>query len=181
MKLNLGKMSAAVDEFEAKRAGRSKTAAPSTFLLEETLGLVRWALEGDSCRVCEGAGWLGAHDVGCPVDVACSKIGLKVLTQRCPDCSARVEVFGAIKPSSKKCERCQFFGKEDLYAARALARQRYERLEGKGKSQAAQRQRSEAKRLSRLFKEVTGQPFGRKAERDTVTTKRPSKGRQEKR
>lgn len=180
MKLNLSKMGNAQEEFEAKRANSSKGAPVSSYLLDELLGVIRWAVEEDACRVCAGGGWVGPHEMGCPIDIACSKIKLRVLTQRCPQCSRRAMVFGGVTPSKFDCEMCQFSNVAAIAGARDLARQRHERLERKGKSQAAARCLSEAKRLSRLYKEATGQPFGKKTDRGTVR-KSPKKDRSEKR
>ncbi len=176
MKLNLSKMAGAQDAFEAKRLNSSKTAPQTSFLFDEVLEMIRWALDSDKCKVCGGASWVGPHEMGCPIDVAQTKIGLQVLTQRCKECNKRVEIFNNLKPQKKSCPLCVFIGKSELHATKTVAHQRYEVLERKGKEKAARRQLLEYKRLSRLYKEATGQPFGRAAKRGTVRNRPRKRG-----
>ena len=69
--------------------------------------VARIAMIDGICLVCGGAGWVGDHEVGCPIPEIQKEVGMVNSTYTCKICGRPVEEFVATKLlNPKECSDC---------------------------------------------------------------------------
>lgn len=118
--------------------------------------LIRRSTFPQHCLVCGGGGWVGPHDVGCPLDELRAFHSIQVLDQRCPDCAHHVLIFNGERPTKTACPRCQFYGQRSVLDASIDAVRRAKKVR-KTKPKLSKRLKKEGARLLEIYRSATCQ------------------------